>query len=580
MLINERDPSKVNPEFDSEASLREAISRMPIERVLEQHGCTPVNGSWKRIVCPFCKKKTSAGLFEATGSGETLFKCHSTSCPSGTKAMGPVEVIAGLGNLSRPDAFVAYLKMAGVWKERTKLRSDKPVKKIERKHEEVNKGELNQSAQTPENVNRETISAPPPEQSDGTAKETAPTPSEAHSQAGCATPSPSVPRADADNAGGTSSTLPGTEASSAPELSPTEEKKPDVNLAALFGGKVSEGEREAEGAKILRMDGSPMEPAKAGTRNDAEPSKAEAPEPDGYRSIREFFSLLTLNERDEQKLFEKRGLSSSTSEALRFRSSPKSNRDLLLNLAAKYPPPELLNSGLWLPEDRKRKKARRPNSQFCGAGIMRKLREGEEAAKGEWVDDDGNVWGWCEPVIIPYFDERGDLIGLRPHKGNGRSETLVGCAKIYIPRAPSPKPESFHTVVITEGEFKAAALWQTIGAGSGERFPVGVCALPGISFAKNYEIREQLDEWLRMVRCAEVIVAYDNEEKGDARLASYKADPRKRHDAQIYARYLATDLHEKLHIRGKVCVLPNEWRNENGKADWDGALAQFAAAYP
>jgi hypothetical protein len=547
MLINERDPSKVNPEFDSEASLREAFSRMPIEKVLEQYGASPTNGSWKRIVCPFCKKKTSAGLFEASGSGETLFKCHSTSCPSGAKAMGPVEIIAGLGNLSRQDAFVAYLKMAGVWKERTKWK-------------------------TP-NGNK-TISEPSPSEESSGNEADRPTPSE-HSQVECAAPSPSVPGADAVKAEGTSSTLPGAEASSAPALSSLfSPAPPKAESQGVTPAATSE-----EGSKIVGLDGKPIPNSERPT---VHPMLAEpAPEPNGYRSLREFFSLLTLSERDEAKLFRQRGLSSSTCEALRFRSSPKSNRDLLLNLAANYPPQELLNSGLWLPEDRKRSKPRRPNSQFCGAGMVRKLRDGEKVVKGEWADEDGNVWGWAEPVIIPYFDERGELIGLRPHKGNGRSETVVGAAKIYIPRAPfvTDKPESFYTVVITEGEFKAAALWQTLGGGSGEKFPIGVCAMPGISFAKNYEVREQLDEWLRMVRCAEVIVAYDNEEKGDARLASFKADPRKRHDAQIYARYLATDLHEKLHIRGKVCVLPNEWRNESGKADWDGALAQFATAY-
>ncbi len=99
--------------------------------------------------------------------------------------------------------------------------------------------------------------------------------------------------------------------------------------------------------------------------------------------------------------------------------------------------------------------------------------------------------------------------------------------------------------------------------------------MPGISFGRNYELREVLDEWLRKVKCRRVIVAFDNEEKGDPKLESFKPDVRKRFDAQIWARFLATDISHKLHIKGEVCVLPNKWRNAKGKADWDGAAAQL-----
>ncbi len=87
-------------------------------------------------------------------------------------------------------------------------------------------------------------------------------------------------------------------------------------------------------------------------------------------------------------------------------------------------------------------------------------------------------------------------------------------------------------------------------------------------------MREELDNWLRSVRCRRVIVAYDHELKDDPKSERYQSDPRKRHDAQIWARYLATDLHNKLHIHGDVCVLPKEWMVD-GKADWDGALVKL-----
>jgi hypothetical protein len=51
----------------------------------------------------------------------------------------------------------------------------------------------------------------------------------------------------------------------------------------------------------------------------------------------------------------------------------------------------------------------------------------------------------------------------------------------------------------------------------------------------------------------------------------------KRHEPTIWARYLAMALSRQLHIRGEVSMLPVEWRDAKGKADWDGALARIYA---
>jgi len=304
---------------------------------------------------------------------------------------------------------------------------------------------------------------------------------------------------------------------------------------------------------------------------------------DGYAALHDFFTQLSLSPDDEELLFKRRGLISATSEALRFRSNPRLNRGILLAMRNKFSKEELLDSGLFV-----RVKGAghageiKPNSQFCGAGIMRKLKEGETVERNQWKDNDGNLWGWCEPILIPYFDEIGRLVGLRPHKGGGQANTVTGSPRIYIPRVPptdgKPIQEIFPKVVITEGEFKAAALWQTVGGGcltDGGFEPYGVVALPGIWFGQNYGIREELDQWLRDVRCRVVKVAYDNEDKSNPELESFKSDRRKRFDAEICARVLATDIANKLHIRGEVCRLPDAWRNEKGKADWDGALVKI-----
>ena len=141
--------------------------------------------------------------------------------------------------------------------------------------------------------------------------------------------------------------------------------------------------------------------------------------------------------------------------------------------------------------------------------------------------------------------------------------------------------------MITEGEFKADALWQMFGSGARlnwAEYPLelmGVCSLPGINFAKHDIVREELHWYLRAVKCRRVIVSYDNEEHGDPKYKeAYRQDITKRHDAQIWARYLAIDLSRKLHLRAEVYVIPNEYRNKNGKADWDGVMAEIAHGKP
>lgn len=268
-------------------------------------------------------------------------------------------------------------------------------------------------------------------------------------------------------------------------------------------------------------------------------------------------------------LYAKRGLTTFTCEAMAFRANPRTNEMFLKVMPDLFPWDELEASGLWLPADAKRKLARRPNTQFCGKGQVGRKPEEERRHK-----DDKWQWGWCEPVLIPYFDSNGELVKLRPHKGGASGHTAAGCERIYIPRVwrkAGDTVEEYPEVVICEGEFKAVAIWQTIGAGADDLFgsgPMGVCALPGITFAKSVEMREELDEWLREVKCKKIYVAFDDEDNSSRPL-------RQRFDAQIYARFLAVDLSRKLHVTAVVVSLPKEWRNEKKKADWDGALAKL-----
>ena len=474
---------------------------MPLKRVIEHYGQAPQHGHWKKFTCPFCKKKNKAGVFE-TG-GVEMFKCQSTKCPTTAKAMPAVQYIAHVSGLSNRDAFIEYLKMAGVWKERATLKS--PVK------------------------------APPI--------------SETPTGAGG---SPALPTEVAEKKG-------------------VEEAESHLEKTAEVG---TVGAGVGLGANII----SPEFP-----KNKIGKPAGEEFIP-GQAALEAFYERLTLSPDDQREIFEKRGLATSTQVALGYRSNLRSNKEILLALRETHPLEELRAAGLWLPPDKQRKKDLRPNSQFCGAGRIRKLKHGEKPGHEQWRDEDGNLWGWCEPVLIPYCDETGRLIGLRPHKGMSPRETLAGEPRIYVPRriellfpALSPpdgermsarQPENFPTVVITEGEFKAAALWQVVGAGRDDGGKaVGVVALPGITFGKHFAVRMELEAWLRRVECRCVKVAFDHEQK--------PPEAKGRFDSIRWARYLATDLHRKLHIRAEVCVLPIEWADANAKSDWDGALAKI-----
>jgi hypothetical protein len=295
-------------------------------------------------------------------------------------------------------------------------------------------------------------------------------------------------------------------------------------------------------------------------------------------------------------LFIRRGLTSITCDALGLRANPPENEGILREMEQHFSWDERRASGTWLDANKRMNLGRRPNAQFHGKGQLGKKPDKERRNK-----EDKWVWGFCQPVLIPYFDEAGDLIKLRPHKGGAPGGTIAGRARIYVPRdyrRCGDVVEKFFTVVICEGEYKAMAIWQTLGMGAKLQFtgakpppelpvvaqgqpsrmelppwmqnfePVGVCALPGISYVTNVEMRMDLERWLSDVGARRVIVAFDDEDKSDKPM-------RQRFDAQRDARVLATELSQILHVDARVCVLPREWRNARGKADWDGALVKI-----
>jgi hypothetical protein len=115
-------------------SIEQARLNLPLVRLMQQHGDDVKMGS---IICPFCKKK-SATLREV--KGRQWFKCFNPSCESRTsEKRGTWDEVGYLGyklSLNRKEAFTAYLKTAGVWREwhnaRLRLLTDEVNMKLER----------------------------------------------------------------------------------------------------------------------------------------------------------------------------------------------------------------------------------------------------------------------------------------------------------------------------------------------------------------------------------------------------------------------------------------------------------------
>src|ERR1039457_6554399 len=96
---------------DFAVKLDEARGKLPLKRLMEQHGKGPGNDKWNSFpACPFCQKKSCAGVFSGD-RGVDLFKCHHTDCPTGGNAMDQVGFLQHELNLhDRTEAAIAFMK--------------------------------------------------------------------------------------------------------------------------------------------------------------------------------------------------------------------------------------------------------------------------------------------------------------------------------------------------------------------------------------------------------------------------------------------------------------------------------------
>lgn len=245
--------------------------------------------------------------------------------------------------------------------------------------------------------------------------------------------------------------------------------------------------------------------------------------PSSQKIYQRFVELTHLTDEHWDATKKKRGFSDSTIDALKLRSGGDYVAGVLEQLKAEFPPDELVLSGVMV----------RQNNALIPCEQLLQDR-----------------------VLIPYVDESGAVYHLRPHK--------LGFKGV----APQPfcrqllrdKPE---VVVFTEGEFKAAALSIEWG--------IPAISVPGISsFAGKYF--ERLTGLLTEFGARQVIVIFDNEEKGDPGLPGFKERIEDRFDTPFWAYILGYKLGRD-GFHATVCNLPDEWR-DNGKIDFDSALAQ------
>lgn len=247
-------------------------------------------------------------------------------------------------------------------------------------------------------------------------------------------------------------------------------------------------------------------------------------------ALRQFWSETHWSDEDAIRLWRTRGLTPHTCRVAGLRTNDRPNLEVLKGLQTRFPVDVLVEVGLWQRHEpdgpawlQSESEAgvevvsgARPSEFFYGKGQIGTVRKGREKIP---------QYGWNKAPIIPYWQAG------PPDRGNDFT---------------SPKG------LITEGEFKALAVWQVHGVSPGQLsampdpdpnrllalrphkhwargatplpylcrdgdLPLRVAALPGITFCRlrggSWTVRYHLDEWLKLRGLREVMIAYDNDDR-------------------------------------------------------------------
>lgn len=498
------------PRFrDREDLSREAESRLPLRRLMETRGDVPKHGKREFKACPICGAKDSSGFFE--WGGKEFFKCHHSSCPSGAKALNAIAYLKLKENLSGSDAYWTWVKEAGI-----------DVAEAKRDLGAALGG--GSRPQEPETRNPKPSSPPSPEDDDCAD-------AEASADAG---PEDFTVAHDAD--------------APAP-LDPPPSPEPDPSPV---------GESHPADQPQVAPPEPPVSEAPAGS-GPGQPASPTMRDDSPIGALRRFYELAAdLPEAEQRRLWRDRGLLPETVKAAGLKWSCAANTAVIEGMLTGFTPTAMQRGGLLTKDQRSKTGRLQPNNQLCGWGPTGKI-----------LADGRDEWAEINPVLIPFFNHRRELLTLRCHK-----RSLPGASpQLYI-AMPDPPVATPRWVAICESEFKALAVRQVLPA------EVMVCGLCGISNAKNWFVMDSLVEWLEAILLPDdgkVVAVFDNEDKSTPGLPGYNPNEFKQHDSLVWARYLV-GLLVKHGFPAEVGLLPNDWRNKSGKADWDGALAGLIEA--
>ena len=513
----------------------DVLARFGLRDVIRALGHAPAHDhKWKSFPeCPFCKHKDCAGVYQPK-SGLEKFKCHHRDCSLNgvLDAVSYLALARGLATKPAPgqklsEAAIEYLKLAGAWKEPVRRAQTAPQTAAESGEAPDETAEIPvENGDIPEEIGG--IWA----EGDGNSAETGlELPQEAESPAGLPeeTPQASAPVESAGDA-----PPPGRVQASAP---------------AEAGLEAGPAESDEEPALPVLL------------------------------ALREFHAAMPWLPEHEEECRRKRGLTPETCRLAGLRSSVPANREVLEGMRERYPMATLVAAGLFVREPRG--EGYKPNPKLCGYGVLRKKLKSERRS-----EEDKWERGWCKPIVFAYYNSRGVLVGLSPHKdrlegditrlyepamafaaNGGKKEEAEAGAEAGAAAGAAARLDLPTLGMVTEGEFKALAWAQVLPDRP-------VIALTGIQQARL--LWPDIEEWmaLRLAPRATVSVVFDNEEKGDPNLPGFKPEEYDRHDAEVYARFLAWMIAREGYD-GRVGKLPNDWRDANGKADWDGALAKL-----
>lgn len=295
------------------------------------------------------------------------------------------------------------------------------------------------------------------------------------------------------------------------------EKKKKDPVTKKKGKTAGKASKEKATTKSTTKSTTKKEAASSSSSQQPQPEQSKKPQ-----IYDRLIKLTNLTAEHREELYQKRGFNDQIIDLLQFRSGGEYLNEIMHQLEQEYAKEDLTAAGLLV--------------EVNGTTVVNnQLTDGR--------------------VLIPYLDESGHCYHLRPHKLGFEGIPIQPYCSCLLKNSPEH-------IVLTEGEFKAVALLQ---------WGIPAVAVPGIpSFGGvNYD---RLVEFLKLANIKKVTVIFDSEDKSNPEYSNFKEKVEKRYDTQYWSYMMAYKL-SKSGFLTRVGWLPEEWR-ENGKIDFDGALAQ------